>query len=122
MQDVIVDTTDALYAAATGNISLRLGFNGVCCYESPPSLRRASRSKLAGEGAAFGPPFLRVGLGRDAMAAKKVVAPFPQVGTSRDHWRFHAVWLSGLPSSRSDPDGPSTAAATPCGTDSRCRR
>jgi hypothetical protein len=36
MQKVIVDTTGALYAAGHLNAGLRLGFKGVCCYESPP--------------------------------------------------------------------------------------
>jgi hypothetical protein len=59
---VIVDTTGALYAAGqrVHKPSVRLQ-RRKCCYESPPSLRRASRSKLAGEGAAFGPPFSLVG-------------------------------------------------------------
>jgi CheY-like chemotaxis protein len=36
---------------------------------------------------------LTPGLGLEAMSAKKVVAPFPQVGTSRYHWRFQCSSL-----------------------------
>jgi hypothetical protein len=63
-----------------------------------------------------------VGLGRDAIAAKKVVAPFPQVGTSLDHWRFQCgMWQLGC-QFEVRSDGPSTAAAASYGTDSRRRR
>jgi hypothetical protein len=60
MQDVIVDTTGALYAAGQRIVGPRLGLNGVVhIYESPPSSPCGVRPVLVGPGrgwAAFEPP------------------------------------------------------------------
>jgi hypothetical protein len=60
MQDVIVDTTGALYAAGQRIVGPRLGLNGVVhIYESPPSSPCGVRPVLVGPGrgwAASEPP------------------------------------------------------------------